>query len=126
MVRYRYNAQVDPPAPYVHVTLTNPAQQNSVADLPAQLDTAADVTVLPGQVIDNLGLTPIDVLPIVGPGGHVTQCHAFLIEIALKDLTAVTIEAIGSRDEPYILLGRDVLNCFRVVLDGPKGVLEIE
>ena len=36
------------------------------------------------------------------------------------------IRVVASRDEPYVLLGRDVLNGHRVILDGPRLHLEIE
>jgi hypothetical protein len=36
-----------------------------------------------------------------------------------------TVEVLAA-DEPYVLLGRDILNRYRVVLDGPKQKLEIE
>jgi hypothetical protein len=41
-------------------------------------------------------------------------------------LTPITVEAFASREEPHVLLGRDVLNHFRVLLDGPNLVLEME
>jgi hypothetical protein len=42
MIRYRYNDQHDPPAPFVYVTLGCPTTGNRAANLPAQVDTAAD------------------------------------------------------------------------------------
>ena len=71
MIRYRYNQQVSPPAPFIHVTIRRPGDEVSFRVLPAQ-------------------------------------------------------EALANRDEPYILLGRDVLNSHRIVLDGPQLVLEID
>jgi len=38
----------------------------------------------------------------------------------------VTIEVLANRDEPYVLLGRDVLNRHRIVLDGPQLLLDID
>jgi hypothetical protein len=32
---------------------------------------------------------------------------------------------LASHDEPYALLGRDVLNRFTILLDGPNLVLEV-
>ncbi len=37
----------------------------------------------------------------------------------------MTLRVIADRDEPYVLLGRDVLNHFRVELDGPNLIVEI-
>jgi predicted aspartyl protease len=125
MVRYRYNAQVEPPAPFIHATVSHPEREEAIADLPAQLDTAADMTVVPEEVIKRLGLVPIEEVPVGGFGGQVTEFPAYFVEITLRDMRTVSVKVLGSRDEPYILLGRDVLNEFRIVLDGPQCLLEI-
>jgi hypothetical protein len=36
------------------------------------------------------------------------------------------VKVLASLEEPYVLLGRDVLNHFRITLDGPNLVLDIE
>ena len=41
MIGYRYNQQVTPPAPFVHVTIRPPDRRTALSDLPALLDTAA-------------------------------------------------------------------------------------
>jgi hypothetical protein len=56
MSRYRYAAELSPPAPFVQVTIFCPTTGSSVARLPAQLDIAADRTVLPGHVVEDLKL----------------------------------------------------------------------
>jgi hypothetical protein len=56
MIRYRYNDQVKPPAPFVSVFLRCPNSGAKVSNQPAQLDYAADRTVLPDGLITALGL----------------------------------------------------------------------
>lgn len=126
MVRYNYTRSVEPPAPFVHVTLRCPVPDKIVSDVPALLDCAADRSVIPAAIVDQLELVQIDEVPIMGFGGHVVTAPSFLIEIALRQLPAVTVEAIADADEPYVILGRDVLNSFRVLLDGPNLVVEIQ
>lgn len=55
-----------------------------------------------------------------------------LVTVARLDGTAVAADLPAKVDSgaartilPYILLRRDVLNQFRIVLDGPNGKLEI-
>lgn len=46
-VRYSYNRQVTPHAPFVHVVISRPDDASiSLADVPAQVDTGADFTVI--------------------------------------------------------------------------------
>jgi hypothetical protein len=107
-MRYNYNRQLTPPAPA------------------AQLDTAADRSVVPWSIVEALRLPQLDELPALGFGGHLASVPTFLVELTVRSLMPVIVEAFASREEPYVLLGRDVLNHFRVVLDGPNLVLEMD
>jgi predicted aspartyl protease len=59
MIRYNYNQQIAPPAPFVHVTIRSPYQETAVLEAPALLDTAADITVIPARVAEELHLIPL-------------------------------------------------------------------
>lgn len=126
MVRYNYSKSVDPPAPFVHVAIGSPGLKKTAADVPALLDCAADRTVIPSSVVEQLGLVQIDEVSIMGFSGHVVVSPTYLAELTIRQLPAVTVEVIADSDEPYVILGRDVLNSFRVLLDGPNLVVEIQ
>ncbi len=126
MIRYAYNRQVDPPAPFVHVSLRRPGDGPSIDNLPAQVDTAADRTVIPGGLVARLGLVPLDELTVAGFGGQVLLVSTYLVELSLRDQPPRPIEVLAHEGEPYILLGRDVLNHHRLLLDGPGLALEID
>jgi hypothetical protein len=126
MIHYRYNDQVDPPAPFVSVSLRCPSTGARVLNQPALLDYAADRTVLPDGLITALALVEDGRLPFQGFAGQVVELPIFLAEIQVHDLPVVLTRVVLGRNEPYILLGRDVLNAHRVVLDGPRLALGIE
>ena len=126
MIRYRYNEQVTPPAPFVRVSVAATVGRDLGVEVPAQVDTAADFTVIPLLVVESLGLEPLGEVPILGVGGHLAMIASYLVQIRIHDLPATKIEALASPDEPYVLLGRDVLNNHRITFDGPKRVLDIE
>jgi hypothetical protein len=109
VIRYRYNQQTDPPAPFVYGTFQNPADSTELHDVPVQIDTAADRTVLPDHVVQALGLA----LP------------TYAVRVAIHQLPAKTIKVVASSGEPWVLLGRDVLNDHRLCLDGPQLTFEI-
>jgi predicted aspartyl protease len=125
MIRYRYNQQVSPPAPFIHVAVRRPGDEASVRDLPAQIDTAADMTVIPWRIVEELQLLQHDEIETLGFGGHVASATSFLVQLQIHQLEPVAVEVVADRDEPYVLIGRDVLNRHRVVLDGPQLILEI-
>jgi len=126
MIRYAYvQLPGRPPAPFVNVTVREAATpSDELADQPAQIDTGADRTVIPFAVVKHLGLLRFGSLPMAGLGGMVSHLDTYVVEIELSGLAPLTVEVIAA-DEPWILLGRDVDNHFRMLLDGPAAALEI-
>ena len=127
MIRYRYtNIHPQFPAPLVHVSLRPPTGGGiELQDLPAQIDTAADRTVIPAKTIRQLPLIPLDRLTIGGLGGTFVDLPSYLVTLEVRMLRPLTLEVVAIEDEPWVLLGRDVLNQFRVLLDGPQQDLGI-
>ena len=126
MVRYNYSRSVETPAPFVHVTIRNPNLGQSASDVPALLDCAADRSVIPASFVEQIGLVQIDEVSIMGFGGHISLAPTFLVEIAIRQLPGIVVEVIADSHEPHVILGRDLLNSFRVLLDGPNLVVEIQ
>jgi hypothetical protein len=126
VIRVVYNSQKRPPAPFVLLRLANPHDGTAIADVPAQLDTAADRTVIPVPLLESMGLEPVDDMLIGGLGGTEEKLPIFVVSLAIFSLHARDINVIGHPEEPLILLGRDVLNSHRLLLDGPNLVFEID
>jgi hypothetical protein len=76
--------QLTPAAPFVHVTIRPPEQGIAVSDLPALWDTAADITLIPARIAEELHLIPLDEPPIGGFDGRVSWVPTFLIQLALR------------------------------------------
>lgn len=125
MIRYRYLTQVNPPAPFVHVTLQNPVTGSELRDVPAQLDTAADRTLLPEALVLALGLPQLSTIPIGGVGGDTRMMPTYAVQLAIHNLPVQRVEVVAHPKEKHVLLGRDLLNAHRIVLDGPALALEI-
>jgi hypothetical protein len=126
MMRYNYNRQVEPPAPFVHVSLKCLETGKSIDNLPALIDIGADRTVIPGDLVDLLGLVPLEELLVAGLGGQVFSVPTYKVELTIRMLSPQKVLLIAHDAEPFILLGRDVLNRHRLVLDGPGLTLEID
>jgi hypothetical protein len=126
MIRYRYANQVHPPAPFVNIALRCPATGTSVAAAVAQLDFGADRTVLTGPLVSALGLVEDGRAQFQGFAGEIIELPLFLVEIQIHDFPSHLVRIVLGEHEPYMLLGRDVLNRYRIVLDGPNQALEIE
>ena len=125
MIRYRYATQLRPPAPFVSLTLRNPVTGAEQRDVPAQLDTAADRTLLPESVVLALSLPQIGTIVIGGVGGVTQTMPSYPVQLAITNLPTQTVEIVASAGESWVLLGRDVLNAHRLVLDAPQLFVEI-
>jgi len=125
VIRYGYLAQLTPPAPFVNVTLTNPVSGGILRDLPAQLDCAADRTVVPDTLARALNLPQIGTITIGGVGGVVQTMPSYPVQLAVHDQSAQLLEIVASPGETWVLLGRDAMNAHRLLLDGPHLILEI-
>lgn len=122
----RYLSAIHPPGPFAVVTVQSPDGSLSVPDCAAQIDSAADRTVIPQSVIDRLGIMPVRQIPLLGFGGVPTTYSVYEVRVVLPTFMPVTVEAVGEANEPWVLLGRDVLNGYKITLDGPSLKLTIE
>ena len=126
MSRYRYNRQISPPAPFAYAPVGAavegcPPRKGRLSSTPLR-----DLSVVPRRIVEELRLDPLGEFEVLGLSGHLMTLPTYLVRIQLRGLAPQIVEVVASPEEPYILLGRDVLNRFRVMLDGPNMVLEIE
>jgi predicted aspartyl protease len=125
MIRYRFNQQLTPPAPFVLLDVLHPDGQQSARGIPAQIDTAADMTVVPGPLARELSLIEFGSQETIGFGGHVIDVPVYYVTVSMHNFPPISLRVLACEDEPFVLLGRDVLNRYQIVFDGPAGVLEI-
>ncbi len=122
---FHYVQQESPPAPYVLVSIARFDNQASLVDIPAKVDSAADRTVIPLQLATQLALDEIEQRPFAGLGSIVTTLSIYRAVLTIRGLTPIVADTAGAPGEPQVLLGRDVLNLYRLVLDGPGLRVEI-
>ena len=123
-VTFRYIATATPAAPYVYVSLGRPDGAR-LDDIPAKVDTGADRTVIPTVLIERLNPEEVERREFEGLGGHRVSMPIVRVIVTIRGCASVEVDAAGNDGEPHILLGRDVLNNFRIVFDGPNAKLEI-
>jgi hypothetical protein len=122
---FHYVQQETPAAPYVLASIRRLDGQAATSDLPAKVDSAADRTVLPLHLATQLGLDELEQRPFAGLGSIVTTLSIYRVLLTICGLSPIVADVAGAPGEPHILLGRDILNQLRVVLDGPKQRVEI-
>jgi predicted aspartyl protease len=110
----------EPPAPVARVTLRNPDTGAVCSNVAMLLDTGADVTLVPRAAASELGLSPT-------PGVRY-ELQSF--DGATSSASVVQLELLFCRrtfrgqfllcDREPGVLGRNVLNFVRLLLDGPS------
>ncbi len=109
----------DPPAPVANVIVRNPDTGVLWPDVPMLLDTGADVTLIPAQVVQKLGLTT-DLgtqYELVGFDGSIH--FAPTVRLELLFLHRAFRGQFLLIDQERGILGRNILNVVALLLDGP-------
>lgn len=122
MPTYRYDASFNPSAPVLPIEIAAPLSP-SAHRVRALVDSGADISVVPRQLAERLQLRRVDVVPTQGFGGAIVECSVFSVSLALEMGQPRIIRAI-LWEEDYALLGRDILNHWKVTLDGPRSSLD--
>ena len=107
-----------PPAPLARVVVRHPEREQSVEDVPMLIDSGADATLLPRSAATSLGLEGTgERYQLVGFDGTVSESEAVLASLAFlrrnfRGRYLLTEAEVG-------VIGRDILNHIRLLLDGP-------
>jgi len=122
---WSYNQQVYPPAPFLDIAILLPTGIARREEMRAKLDTGADISAIPTDVVVRLGLQPTRTIPVEGYDGVVTHLRTYVIALEMPVARFQRLEVIAV-PENYAILGRDVLNRFLTTLDGPNQAFTME
>jgi predicted aspartyl protease len=112
------------PAPVLEVSLSLPMTSGDIIKVPALLDSGADMTVIPRNVVQQLQLKYVDEILAVGFDGIVKKTFVYSTKIIFDKLGDFIIRVITSEND-HALIGRDILNRWSVFLRGREKVFEI-
>ena len=116
-----YNRQLfSPPAPVAYVLVRSINRDRSAHDVPMLMDSGADLTLIPKACADHLNLScEVDEEFLLrGCWGEADE-----VKVVDAELSFLHVNFKGRFpviDEEYGILGRNVLNRFSVLLDGPR------
>jgi predicted aspartyl protease len=113
-----------PAAPFLPVRIASLAERSETIVVQAKLDTGADLTAVPYALIEQLHLMPAGEIEVEGYDSRRATIRAYDVNLQIDQLAANGLLVIGFAED-YVLLGRDVLNHLRVLLDGPALTTEI-
>ena len=134
---FDYNNNVIPPAPFLEVLFFTPISLKSKKGIKsyAMIDSGAYISVIPKSIAIKLDLKYIDVIEAKGFRNsdfennsqnkrEKEKSYVYPILITIESLGDFTTKVI-TWDEEFALIGRDLLNKWLVLLNGPDKKFEI-
>ncbi|MGQ9627513.1 MAG: retropepsin-like aspartic protease [Anaerolineae bacterium] len=120
-----YDTNIHPPAPLAFVLVSHPFDREKNRQLQGKLDTGADLSVIPESLPNELQLIPAREIVIRSYDGTVQHKPGYFVALEVEGQPVQLVEAIAAK-RTNMLLGRDVLNRFRLTLDGKALTWDIE
>ena len=122
----KYDTSYEPPAPVIRVRIVNLATPNhQVRDIPALIDSGADMSVVPSRLAKTIALVPKGIVEVQGYRiEKVEHRPKYFVRIEF-DRHAVELSVVGDECSE-VLLGRDFLRHFVLRLDGPRQEFTLE
>jgi len=122
----QYSTQyTNKPAPFIfNVKATTPQNDSSIM-LNCWLDSGATITCLPLSVITNLNLLPCDEIEVTGYGDQTAKrTRTYLLKLNILDVDYDVTVITSPRT--YGLIGLDILNKWKLILDGRNLQFDIQ
>jgi hypothetical protein len=111
--------QFEPPAPVVTIEIIHPTQKNIKTFIEMQLDSGSDVTCIPAEINNEIPHLRSGYLVAEDYNGDQVRQTTRFITVKIGQNEFPAIEALEINGE-IGLLGRDILNKYRTILNGPK------
>ncbi|MCP4361070.1 MAG: hypothetical protein GY796_23935 [Chloroflexi bacterium] len=113
---YDYDRSYEPAAPVVPVGLSSSGETTTRQQVIALLDSGADATMIPTDVLTAAGARYVEQKQMRGVVGESVKVN--LTAVHIGDHTIHGIRAVGVPSGSEAIIGRDVLNQLKVTLNG--------
>lgn len=120
-----YDLSLYPPAPRLEIRLIAQPSGVTYGPVAAFVDTGADATVVPLAIVRELQAGPVSLKTLRGYTGDRRPVRTDLVDVQVGPFVLPGVEIVGDAAADEILLGRDVLNKLRLLLDGPARRTQI-
>ena len=124
MSEFPYESSYEPALPVCEVTLSV-ATSGHQRTLLAVIDAGADTTLVPLDHLTQLGARRVFEANLRSQWGERRVVYLYLVDIRIDKITLPGIFVVGEELGQEVVLGRDVLNRVRILLDGPAKITRI-
>jgi predicted aspartyl protease len=118
-VSFVYDSSYDPAMPVALIGLSRSGQAEPTVQLTAWLDSGADATMIPLDILQAAGARYMERRRLRGVVGDAVEVRVYLTAVHIGQHSLHGIQVVGMPRGSEALVGRDVLNQLQVNLDGP-------
>lgn len=125
MSYHLYSDDYYPPFPVTEIKLGASGEETILGPLEALIDTGADATLIPLMYLNQVNAEEVDRAGMRSQWGErrVVSIYSVALEVNTHHFSAMWV--VGDELGNEIVLGRNVLNRLRLLLDGPAGLVEV-
>ena len=120
-----YSRRYAPPMPVLAVRLSVPEQPAAGQPVMALIDTGADVCIVPRILLSQLDAPASEPVWIRGQWSEPIRATRYLIDVHLEQMVIPAVDVVSDPNGREIIIGRNVLEKFRLLLDGPARLTEM-
>jgi predicted aspartyl protease len=124
MTVFEYSSNYFPAAPICEVYLGSGGQEPTVGPLIALIDTGADLTVVPLIYLQQVKAPRVSQGRVRSIGTASRLVDIYAVSLKLNGFKLLALQVLADSYESEIVLGRTVLNRFKLILDGPAAMTE--
>ena len=119
-----YDTAYDPPALILPATLSGMVRNRPRIQLPALIDTGAELTAIPASAVTQLRLYAVGRIEIEDIHARVETVEIYTVRLSISGLPVREMEIVPTR-QPFVVLGRDWLENYYLLLNGPEQVFAL-
>ena len=119
MDHYPYTSDYFPAAPVLDIYLDQLGQKPIVGPITALVDTGADTTLIPRHYLKQIQAQKVDTSFLRSHWGERRTVFLYAVTITIDSYSFAGPWVVGDDEGDEIVLGRNVLNRMRFLLDGP-------
>lgn len=114
-----YDSNYDPAALILPAALSGVVRRRPQVRLTALIDTGADLTAIPDTAVKRLRLYSVGQMEVEDVHARVKTVDIYTARLSIADLPVREMEVVPT-EQPFVILGRDWLENFYLLLNGPE------
>jgi predicted aspartyl protease len=123
---FSYDSAYFPPAPMIELAFSSATIGRMTPGLRAFVDSGADATLVPRSLLEEIQATFADDAYLRSQWGERRRVRLYVVDVKIGDWVLPGVTVVGDDRSSELIVGRDVLNRLRILLDGPTMRLQVQ